>query len=198
MSQVPTTHHDHLLLADTPNAAGWARRHTRDVLERWQAPPGLIDTVLLVVSELVGNAVRHPTGTKQPERLTSSQLAKVQLIGLDLQLRGRAVLVQVADRDARPPVRQEADTEAESGRGLFLVEHMSDQWGYYHPSAGGKVVWAETSPDPMAHRRPATAETPPLANRAGRPQPFKPMFDEQLAADDPNLMGRVLVGLRGI
>ncbi|BAJ29979.1 MULTISPECIES: hypothetical protein [Kitasatospora] len=66
MSQVPTTHHDHLLLADTPNAASWARRHTRDVLERWQTPSGLIDTVLLVVSELIGNAVRTRPARSSP------------------------------------------------------------------------------------------------------------------------------------
>ncbi|BAJ31004.1 MULTISPECIES: ATP-binding protein [Kitasatospora] len=195
MSQVPTAH-NHLLLADTPNAAGWARRHTRDVLGRWQAPPDLIDTALLIVSELIGNAVQHPNDAKQPERLTSAELAKVKLIGLDLQLRGQAVLVQVADHDKRPPVPQNVDTDAEGGRGLFLAEHMSSQWGYYHPPTGGKIVWAEVRPSTAPKLRPATAESPP-ANRAGRPRPFKPMTDEQLPAQDPQLMGRVLVGLRG-
>lgn len=50
MSQVPTMLRDHLLLADTPNAASWARHQTHDVLGRWRVPPDQIDTVLLVVS----------------------------------------------------------------------------------------------------------------------------------------------------
>ncbi|MEU4113345.1 ATP-binding protein [Kitasatospora sp. NPDC028055] len=194
MQQVPTMH-SHLKLADTPNAAGWARVHTRDVLGRWQVPPDLIDTVLLVLSELVTNAIRHPNDAKQPERLTSAELSKVQLIGLDLQLRGPAVLVQVMDNDRRPPVPRTVDTDAESGRGLFLVEHMSSRWGYFHPSAEGKTVWAEVHPS-TAREKPRTATAREPSNRAGRPRPFKPITDEHLPVDDPHLMGRVLVGLR--
>ena len=41
------------------------------------------------------------------------------------------------------PARQDEETEAESGRGLLLVEHLSAQWGTYVPeAASGKVVWA--------------------------------------------------------
>lgn len=80
------------MLADTPNAVGWARKHTRDVLRCWQAPPDLIDAALLVVSELATNAIRHQD-TKQPEPLTSAELTTVRLFGLDLQLRGQAVFV---------------------------------------------------------------------------------------------------------
>src|ERR1051326_1672135 len=44
--------------AATPTAAGWARRHAVDVLTRWQVSE-LTDDCCLVVSELVGNVVRH-------------------------------------------------------------------------------------------------------------------------------------------
>jgi hypothetical protein len=41
------------------------------------------------------------------------------------------------------PVRQNAGLEAESGRGLLLVEDLSAKWGSYRPEgSGGKVVWA--------------------------------------------------------
>ncbi|PYC82603.1 ATP-binding protein [Streptomyces tateyamensis] len=197
MQQVPTVLHSHLKLADTPNAASWARLHTRDVLGRWQVPPDLIDTVLLVLSELVTNAIQHPNDAKQPERLTSAVLSKVQIIGLDLQLRGPAVLVQVTDNDTRPPVPKTVDTDSERGRGLFLVEYMSSRWGYYHPTNGSKTVWAEVRPGAAAPKpRAATAREP--SNRAGRPRPFKPLTDEKLPVDDPHLMGRLLVGLRQI
>ncbi|WP_051741243.1 ATP-binding protein [Kitasatospora sp. MBT66] len=197
MQQVPTVPHSHLKLADTPNAAGWARLHARDVLGRWQVPPDLIDSILLVLSELVTNAIQHPNDVKQPERLTSAVLSKVQLIGLDLQLRGPTVLVQVTDNDTRPPAPKTVSTDAERGRGLFLVEHMSSRWGYYHPPNGGKTVWAEVRPGTTAPRpRTATAREP--SNRAGRPRPYEPITDEHLPVDDPHLMGRVLVALRQI
>ncbi|MFJ8040495.1 ATP-binding protein [Kitasatospora sp. NPDC096147] len=197
MSQVPTAR-SHLLLADTPNAVGWARRHTRDVLSRWQVPPDLIDSVLLVVSELATNAVRHPAA-KQPEKLTSAVLSKVQTFALDLQLHGRAVVVQVADHDPQPPVLQHVGEEAEGGRGIFLVEHMSSRWGHYQPPGGGKVVWAELRLGMQKLAAPSvTVALRPTSNRTGRPRPFKPITDEQLAVDDPQLMGRVLVGLRGL
>ncbi|GAA2991976.1 hypothetical protein GCM10020229_00530 [Kitasatospora albolonga] len=197
MPQVPTAH-SHLMLADTPNAVGWARRHTRDVLNRWQVPPDLIDTVLLVVSELATNAIRHP-GAKQPERLTFAETAEVQTFLLDLQLHGQAVVVQVADHDPRPPMLQHVGEEAESGRGIFLVEHMSSRWGHYQPTGGGKVVWAELRLGVQKPAAPPVAMVPRLtSNRAGRPRPFRPMAHEQLPVDDHHLMGRVLVGLRGL
>ncbi|WP_042419699.1 ATP-binding protein [Streptacidiphilus anmyonensis] len=196
MSQPPPRSRSHLLLADTPNAAGWARCHTRDVLRRWQVPPDLIDTVLLVVSELATNAICHPGGTKQPEKLTSADLAKVRSFGLDLQLLGQGVVVQVADRDPRPPVLQEAGEDDEGGRGIFLVEHMSQQWGFYHPQAGGKVVWAEVRLGAES-KSPEPASVRPQSNPTGRPQPLQ-SADEQLPADDPLVIGRVLVGLRGL
>ena len=47
------------------------------------------------------------------------------------------------DADPRPPVRVDAGGDAESGRGLLLVEALSQQWGSYVPAQmGGKAVWA--------------------------------------------------------
>jgi len=56
----------------------------------------------------------------------------------------RNVLVQVWDSSHKtPPLRQDVAVEAESGRGLLLVEHLSTQWGSYIPQeSAGKVVWA--------------------------------------------------------
>ena len=55
----------------------------------------------------------------------------------------RDVLVQIWDSSRETPLRQDVGMEAESGRGLLLVEHLSAQWGCYLPEASaGKVVWA--------------------------------------------------------
>jgi hypothetical protein len=61
------------------------------------------------------------------------------------------VVVLVWDASPRPPVRMMADGDAEDGRGLLLVEALSEQWGWHLPGeddgalAGdqsGKFVWA--------------------------------------------------------
>jgi hypothetical protein len=53
------------------------------------------------------------------------------------------VLVQVWDANHLLPVRQEPELEAEHGRGLLLVEYLSERWGAFRPEgSSGKIVWA--------------------------------------------------------
>lgn len=55
------------------------------------------------------------------------------------------VLIEVWDGDDRMPEAGDSDPLAESGRGLLLVENLSQEWGTYRPEgASGKVVWAST------------------------------------------------------
>ena len=55
------------------------------------------------------------------------------------------IAVLVWDASPQPPVRTHIDDEAESGRGLLLVEAVSQRWGWYTPrDTPGKVVWALT------------------------------------------------------
>jgi hypothetical protein len=58
-------------------------------------------------------------------------------------------LVVVQDASPRPPTRMEADDDAESGRGLLLVEAISSQWGWYPTQeTGGKATWAASAATP--------------------------------------------------
>lgn len=53
------------------------------------------------------------------------------------------VLIQVRDGDPHHPASQHTGLDAETGRGLLLVDTLSDQWGCYTPdSQHGKIVWA--------------------------------------------------------
>ena len=91
--------------------------------------PDSIDEVVLVASELVGNAVRHTHG------------ANGNGLAVDWTLDEAGVTVQVADPSpAAPAPRDPADTEA-SGRGLHIVQALADDWGV-RPTDGGKRVWA--------------------------------------------------------
>ncbi len=121
-----------LELGALPGAVPCARLHARQVTWEW----GLVvlsEDVELVVSELVTNAVQAP----RPLRLD----APLRL----WLLAGRAeILTVVWDAGTQPPVRMHAGQEAESGRGLMLVEALTDRWDWYPVQApcGGKAVWA--------------------------------------------------------
>ncbi|MFJ4677226.1 ATP-binding protein [Kitasatospora sp. NPDC088783] len=176
----------HLTLADTPNAVPWARRHTADILRRWRIPDAVIETANLIVSELTTNAIRHPAND-QLQSTGYPSLAGVGTFTLGLLLTGTGLLVQVADRDPRPPARREVGVEATGGRGLFLVSEMTNRWGYYPTTTAGKVVWAELllhgpGRSGSGHTEQADERTQPA--EASGPVP------------DPLLIGRVLVGLR--
>jgi anti-sigma regulatory factor (Ser/Thr protein kinase) len=89
-----------------------------------------------VVSELMTNAVA--AARARPD---------IEPVRLWLLADSRKALVLVWDADPRRPVLTEAGEDAESGRGLFLVQAYSDRWGSYPtPHLGGKVVWALCGP----------------------------------------------------
>ncbi|WP_257135967.1 ATP-binding protein [Streptomyces sp. t99] len=180
-------------MADTPNAVPWARLHTADLLSWWGVPSEAAQTVQLVVSELVTNAVQHPQeeGEGTQVSILSSRNTS-QTFELTLEKLWDAVRVSVWDRDARPPVLKEVGVEAESGRGIFMVAMMSRAWGY-RPAVGipGKVVWAEVGL--LSIGRVGEDE------RAVRPPGRLPSAEPGIpraAPTDPNLLGRVLVGVR--
>jgi hypothetical protein len=83
------------------------------------------EDMALVVTELVSNAVRHAGGD----------------ILLVIEDTGAARRVEVWDTSTRPPQMQVGSMDAESGRGLVLVDTLSRTWGW---SAGhGTGPWAK-------------------------------------------------------
>jgi PAS domain-containing protein/anti-sigma regulatory factor (Ser/Thr protein kinase) len=134
-----------------PDAVMHARRFTARTLRRWKVED-VADAVLLVVSELVTNALVHTQGP----------------VRVDLMLRGDRVRVSVGDTSPRAPAKPViVDWESTGGRGLLLVEAMSDSFGSV-PVAGGKQVWSEIVVPP---REPAAVGTGAAAgtDRAGLP-----------------------------
>jgi anti-sigma regulatory factor (Ser/Thr protein kinase) len=104
-----------------------ARRVTRDVLARWRLDH-VQDTAVLLVSELVTNAVRHARGT--------------YAIALDLEIGATWLRIEVQDADPRWPKPRVPDRLDESGFGLVLVDALAGNWGV-RQTATGKAVWAE-------------------------------------------------------
>ncbi|MFI6291585.1 ATP-binding protein [Nonomuraea sp. NPDC050790] len=105
-------------------AAAEARRHTAGYLNRWGFHD--TDTSVLLVSELVTNALRYAPG---PVTLT------VWLI--DGLLR-----CEVEDTSAQPPAWHEPAVHAEGHRGLFLLDALACCWGFVR-TGEGKAVWFE-------------------------------------------------------
>lgn len=119
---------DELRLAPTTTAPAAARLYVRDVLQYWQlalSGPDIIDRAELLADELVTNAVLH---------------ARTSL-RLRLELRGDLLHIGVHDASPRLLRLVPADPDAESGRGLRLVEQLATAWGVHPGRDEGKVVW---------------------------------------------------------
>jgi anti-sigma regulatory factor (Ser/Thr protein kinase) len=129
-------HHQAVLtLPPRPRSARDARRFVDRVLGGWGCDR-LAESVELLVSELVANAVRH-AGT--PVRLTLSR-------------DGDGVRVAVRDGSPDRPRPRLPDTDSETGRGLFLVDQLTTDWGV-EEDRNGKTVWFALGP--VTQRAPA-------------------------------------------
>ena len=111
---------------DVP-AVRLARRATRDALAAWQLSH-LEDVAVLLVSELVTNAVRHARDTGA--------------IGLELASVGTGLRVEVQDGDPHWRLKPSSPDDDESGFGFVLVDSLAGRWGIRRVSAG-KAVWVE-------------------------------------------------------
>jgi anti-sigma regulatory factor (Ser/Thr protein kinase) len=121
---------DFLELGALASAVPCARLHSRQVLWEWGLG-SLGQSVEILVTELVRNAVK-----------VSRTMAQASPVRLWLVSDSAQVLILVWDASPQPPVRMDTSDEAENGRGLMLVEAISEQWGWYFDEDNdGKVVW---------------------------------------------------------
>ncbi|MFF0433674.1 ATP-binding protein [Streptomyces sp. NPDC004327] len=150
-----------------PSRIGQVRRIVSAHLRHWQLD-ALIDHASLGVTELLTNVHRHA----QPDKMCT---VEVELL-LD------RLTVSVRDNDPRFPDVSEpdgaADEFATSGRGLAIVEALSESWGV-RPHDSGKIVWftlqAPPSPvglAPLAHTVYGATTGGPFTDRALETVPF--------------------------
>lgn len=129
-----------------PGAIPCARLHARAIAQEWGLAAS-VETVELIVSELVTNAV--VASVRADVRPTYQRRAGLPAVGLRLSANHERVLVEVWDSVPTPPRLKAPTPDDDSGRGLLLVEALSKHWGYYVPQHGsGKVVWAEVAIPP--------------------------------------------------
>lgn len=116
-------------LPPEPSSATRARQLARERLQA-SCPDETLDTVALLVTELVTNAILH---ARTPLQLT-------------LESRPGQVRICVQDSSRERPTVRRYDSDAVTGRGLALVEHLASSWGV-ETTTTGKVVWCEVALD---------------------------------------------------
>ncbi|MEU1407778.1 ATP-binding protein [Streptomyces sp. NPDC005728] len=146
-----------------PAAVGTARRVLRDLLAAWGVDEPARDDVVLVASELVTNALVHAAGEQIVCRVHSST---------------DRVRLEVEDQNRGParPVPRQSGPDDQNGRGLFLVDALSIDWGVaLAPGRPARVVWADLTtsprtPDPAAPAPPAALPRTDPAPSAALPR----------------------------
>ncbi len=116
-----------------------ARAFTVETLHRWGATDRCED-IVLVVSEMLTNALRH--ARRRPVHTRPGGTQRRPAIRLGLYNPGPWVLCAVSDPSRAVPVSRTHRSLDETGRGLQIISALSDEWGYTIPDEAGKVVWA--------------------------------------------------------
>ncbi|MGB8652577.1 MAG: ATP-binding protein [Mycobacteriales bacterium] len=112
-------------LAGEPASVGRARSFVREVLLDWQLDE-LVDTVMLLTSELSTNAVLH---ARTPFAVLVSHT-------------GTEVRVEVHDGSLVAPRQRQNSRSAATGRGIALVDQLATQWGVRSERGDyAKAVW---------------------------------------------------------
>jgi hypothetical protein len=129
VEQPPHRRFHRVPLPNSPTAPLLARAAVRAACELWDVR-GLCDDAVLVVSELVENAVRHANSESV----------------LRVELRPTGLSLAVRDHDPAPPLLEFPSQDVPGHRGVQLVDRLSAAWGFSPSSDGGKIVWAVLGP----------------------------------------------------
>ncbi len=128
---------DRVRIPPVPAAVRHARQWAAAVLARAKPPVSgdLLDASVLVVSELVTNAISAVGQDRRPPGRAEVWLA--------ICLAGRRVRIEVHDSACSPlPPPRPGEPEREAGRGMTVISALAADWGWKADPLG-KVVWCE-------------------------------------------------------
>ncbi|MFD7873928.1 ATP-binding protein [Streptomyces sp. NPDC059766] len=165
-----------MLLSPTPRGARLARLLATEQLRSWGLPLSPADQI---IAELANNAATHGRVPGRNFRLT-------------LYVVGDTLRIEATDTrdDRRPRLRHPAE-EAESGRGLLLVDALADRWGSASGPRPRKIVWAELrlrEPKPEESRSGAAnalSQEPRGERNRTKPHPSRPQSGLTPAVSSP-------------
>jgi len=100
-------------------ARGWLEQHPTDGVDP--------DIVVLSLTELVTNSIKHGSGP------------------VDVELKGDSdgLVLIVSDSSETVPHRPDTSLDTETGRGILILEGLATRWGVRPEPGGGKAVWCE-------------------------------------------------------
>ncbi|GAA3092977.1 ATP-binding protein [Streptosporangium carneum] len=131
--------------AGTPSSIPRARRWARELLAG-KAQGDALDDVMLLLSEVVTNAVLHSDSGHRQDGLVTVRLGVGPgVVHVEVLDAGSAVSV---------PAVREAVADGAGGRGLFLVDLVATDWGAHHGDTGN-AVWFRVGIGGAVRRRPA-------------------------------------------
>ncbi len=113
--------------AAAPESASAAREFVGDALSRRGCSPDVVETTMLLTSEVATNAVVHArTGFR-----------------IRLRVKVGLIRIEVEDEGMGAAVLTYADHDEVRGRGLYIVDALADRWGDEHRPGGRHRVWFE-------------------------------------------------------
>lgn len=118
-----------MLVRHEPASAARVRHELATALTQRGVPPESVDEAALVTSELLGNAIRHTPGGGSG------------MLDVSWEFDETGVTIAVADASSVYPHPRAARSDEPGGRGLTIIEALTDTWGV-QPVDGGKRVWA--------------------------------------------------------
>jgi hypothetical protein len=125
-------------LSRGPQSARAARRLTRSTLREWGLS-SLAEDAETIVGEFVANAVTHAAAASAEG---ADRKPTDDNLGLRLLRRTGEVICAVLDPSDVAPVLKTPSGAEEAGRGLQMVDALSDVWGWSPVTGRGKAVWA--------------------------------------------------------
>ncbi|GLW99975.1 hypothetical protein Misp02_40620 [Microtetraspora sp. NBRC 16547] len=184
------------MFGSTATTPRQARAFARSQLATWELPQ-LADTVELLTSELVTNAIRATEAVSSLPVASSVFPVALRMIALRLLLSSDSLVIEVWDVSTQMPATERTDSPdklREGGRGLALVGALSTMWGHRTAPDRGKIVWCEVAIP--AARTPA----PPVRGpRAALPRRLRhPGIADRADGPDARTLQGVLDGLRGL
>ena len=108
-------------------SAGRARSFVGGLCRSWGVQ-GTLAEAEMIVTELVENAVRHSNSD----------------CDVTVRLADDTLTIGVSDHGVGLPRLLHPALDMPGGRGLLLVQNISERWGY-EPTEDGKVVWADVT-----------------------------------------------------
>lgn len=123
-------------LPGVAESAGQARRYVHRLLT--SLGHNEVDDIVLLVSEVVSNAVRHSDSRRPGGRVTLTLASIGDVLHVEVTDAGSATSSPIEPKDAAP--------DDAGGRGLWLVNELATAWGW-HEVPNGRVVWFQTKRD---------------------------------------------------